>query len=171
MSPALLRWMRVLFALALAVSQVFGSVRPDAARGVSLRHDHGSPFMSEHFQNQLKFFGMVPSFASVREPETNGVAERFIRTLKEQIVFGRIFQDTEAVRAAVRAYLDRYNQHGLMERNGYRNPAETSRGHPHDPRRFPARPAPTPPPHTMDPRPRRRAPPLPRRPDLADLRP
>ena len=114
-------------ALALAVSQVFGSVRADAARGVSLRHDHGSPFMSEHFQNQLKFFGMAPSFAFVREPETNGVAERFIRTLKEQIVFGRIFQDIEEVRAAVRAYFDRYNQHWLLEKNGYRSPAETRR--------------------------------------------
>ena len=114
-------------ALALAVSQVFGSVRADAARGVSLRHDHGSPFMSEHFQNQLKFFGMAPSFAFVREPETNGVAERFIRTLKEQIVFGRIYQDIEEVRAAVRAYFDRYNQHWLLEKNGYRSPAETRR--------------------------------------------
>ena len=73
--------------LALAVRQVFGSVRADAAREVLLRHDHGSPFMSEHFQNQLRFFRMASSFAFVREPETNGVAERFIRTLKEQIVF------------------------------------------------------------------------------------
>jgi hypothetical protein len=55
-------------ALALAVSQVFGSVRADAARGLLLRHDHGSPFMSEYFQNQLTFFGMTPSFAFVREP-------------------------------------------------------------------------------------------------------
>jgi putative transposase len=112
-------------ALALAVSQVFGSVRPDAARGVLLRHDHGSPFMSEHFQNQLTFFGMAPSFAFVREPETNGVAERFIRTLKEQIVFGRIYQDIEEVRTAVRGYFERYNQHWLLEKNGYRSPAET----------------------------------------------
>jgi hypothetical protein len=29
---------------------------------------------SAHFQNQLRFFGMAPSFAFVREPETNGVA-------------------------------------------------------------------------------------------------
>jgi hypothetical protein len=43
---------------------------------------------------------MTPSFAFVREPETNGVAERFIRTLKEQIVFGRIYQNIEEVRAA-----------------------------------------------------------------------
>ena len=102
---------------------MFGSVRADAAREVLLRHDHGSPFMSEHFQNQLRFFGMAPSFAFVREPETNGVAERFIRTLKEQIVFGRIFQDIEEVRTAVRTYFDRYNQHWLLEKNGYRSPA------------------------------------------------
>src|SRR5512144_691888 len=104
-----------------------GSVRADAARGVSLRHGHGSPFMSEHFQNQLKFFGMAPSFAFVRQPETSGVAERFIRTLKEQIVFGRIFQDIGEARAAVRAYFYRYNQHWLLEKNGYRNLAETRR--------------------------------------------
>jgi putative transposase len=114
-------------ALALAVGQVFGSVRADAAREVLLRHDHGSPFMSEHFQNQLRFFRMASSFAFVREPETNGVAERFIRTLKEQIVFGRIFQDIEEVRTAVRTYFDRYNQHWLLEKNGYRSPAETRR--------------------------------------------
>jgi putative transposase len=114
-------------ALCLAVKSVFGSVQADAARGVSLRHDHGSPFMSEYFQNQLTFFGMVPSFAFVREPETNGVAERFIRTLKEQIVFGRIYQDIEEVRTAVRAYFQRYNQHWLLEKNGYRSPAETRR--------------------------------------------
>jgi transposase InsO family protein len=114
-------------ALSVAVKSVFGSIGADAARGVSLRHDHGSAFMSDYFQNQLKFFGMAPSFAFVREPETNGVAERFIRTLKEQIIFGRIYQDIEEVRAAVRAYFGRYNQHWLLEKNGYRSPAETRR--------------------------------------------
>ena len=83
--------------------------------------------MSEYFQNQLTFFGMAPSFAFVCEPDTNGVAERFIRTLKEQVVFGRIFQDIEEVRAAVRTHFDRYNQHWLLEKNGYRSPAETRR--------------------------------------------
>lgn len=114
-------------ALSLAVKNVFGSVRPDAARGVLVRHDHGSPFMSDHFQRQLAFFGMSPSFAFVRQPETNGVAERFIRTLKEQVVFGRIYQDIEEVRAAVRDFIERYNQLWLLEKNGYRSPAQTRR--------------------------------------------
>src|SRR3954451_18124860 len=76
----------------------------DAARGL-LRHDHGSALMSDHFQNQIAFLGMTPSFAFVRQPETNGVAERFIRTLKEQVVWGRIFRHAEEVRVAVRAFV------------------------------------------------------------------
>ena len=42
----------------------------------TLRHDHGSAFMADHFQHQIKFWGMAASFAFVGEPETNGVAER-----------------------------------------------------------------------------------------------
>ena len=77
--------------------------------------------------DKATFFGMAPSFAFVRQPEINGVAERFIRTLKEQIVFGHIYHDIEEVRAAVRAYFERYNQHWLLEKNGYRSPAQTRR--------------------------------------------
>jgi len=83
--------------------------------------------MSGYFPKQLRFFGMTPSFAFVRQPETNGVAERFIRTLKEQIVFGRFDQNAEALRAAVRASFERSNQHWLLEKNGYRSPAEAKR--------------------------------------------
>jgi transposase InsO family protein len=49
------------------------------------RHDHGSQYVSDHFQEELKFLGITPSPAFVREPEGNGVAERFIRALKEQL--------------------------------------------------------------------------------------
>ena len=35
------------------------------------------------------------------EPQTNGVAERFNRTLKEQAIYGRVFGNLEEVREAV----------------------------------------------------------------------
>src|SRR3954468_3499828 len=114
-------------ALDFAIHTACGAVRADAARGLLLRHDHGSAFMSDHFQNQIAFLGMTPSFAFVREPETNGVAERFIRTLKEQVVWGRIFRNAEEVRAAVRAFVAHYNEHWLLEKNAYRSPAQTRR--------------------------------------------
>ena len=37
--------------------------------------DHGSHL--DHFTNQIKFWGIQPSYAFVAEPQTNGVAERF----------------------------------------------------------------------------------------------
>jgi transposase InsO family protein len=114
-------------ALDLAIHTACGAVRADAARGLLLRHDHGSAFMSDHFQNQIAFLGLTPSFAFVRQPETNGVAERFIRTLKEQVVWGRIFRNAEEVRGAVRAFVARYNEHWLLEKNAYRSPAQTRR--------------------------------------------
>jgi len=112
-------------AVGMAVKTVFGAVAGGIARGVALRHDHGSPFMADHFQNQIKFWGMAPSFAFVAEPETNGVAERFFRTFKEQVVYGRIYQTIDDVRAAVRAFFERYNDQWLVEKNGLRSPHQT----------------------------------------------
>ena len=109
-------------AVGLAVKAVFGAVAADVARGLSLRHDHGSAFMADHFQKQIKFWGMAPSFAFVREPETNGVAERFFRTFKEQVIHGRIYQTIDDVRAAARQFFERYNTEWLIEKNGLRSP-------------------------------------------------
>ncbi|MBM3612395.1 MAG: transposase, partial [Alphaproteobacteria bacterium] len=63
-------------------------------------------------------WGMTPSFAFVGQPETNGVVERFFRTLKEQIVHGRVYETIEDVREAVRAFIARYNAEWLVEKNG-----------------------------------------------------
>ena len=57
-----------------------------------------SQYLSDHFLKQIRYWGIHPSFGFVEEPETNGVAERWPRTLKEQAIHGRIFQNLEAVR-------------------------------------------------------------------------
>jgi putative transposase len=111
-------------ALGMAVRQQFGHLDAGAARGLALRHDHGSNFMADAFQKQIRFWGVAPSYAFVAEPETNGVIERLFRTLKEQAVHGRIFQTIEDVRDAVRAFVARYNAEWLLEKNGYRSPAQ-----------------------------------------------
>ena len=84
----------------------------------------GSAFLAEHFHNQIRFWGMTPSYAFVGEPETNGVIERFFRTLKEQIVHGRIYQTIDEVRDAVRDFVARYNAEWLIEKNGLRSPSD-----------------------------------------------
>jgi transposase InsO family protein len=111
-------------AVAMAVRQQFGHISPGAARGLALRHDHGSNFMADHFQKQIRSWGIAPSFAFVGEPETNGVIERFFRTFKEQIVHGRIYQTINEVRDAVRCFVAQYNAEWLIEKNGYSSPTQ-----------------------------------------------
>src|SRR5580704_2068397 len=60
------------------VHRCFGSIAPGVARGLKLRHDHGSNYMSGDFQDEIKCLGIEASPSFVREPEGNGVAERFI---------------------------------------------------------------------------------------------
>jgi transposase InsO family protein len=111
-------------ALGMAVRQQFGHLSADAARGLTLRHDHGSAFMADHFQKQARFWGIAPSYAFVAEPQTNGVIERLFRTLKEQAIHGRVFQTIDEVRDTVRAFAARYNAEWLIEKNGYRSPLD-----------------------------------------------
>ena len=65
------------------IRERFGGIGDGVARGLRLRHDHGSNCLADDFQQEVAFFGIESSPSFVREPEGNGVAERFIRTLKE----------------------------------------------------------------------------------------
>ena len=78
--------------------------------------------MSDYFQDELKFLGIASSPAFVREPEGNGVAERFIRTLKEQLLWVRTFDTVEELRQALLEFKDRYNRAWLCERHGHQTP-------------------------------------------------
>ncbi|MEX3583329.1 MAG: integrase core domain-containing protein [Burkholderia sp.] len=58
----------------------------------------------------MQFWRITPSYAFAAEPQTNGVAERFNRTMKEQAIHGRLFNNVEEVRAAAVAFKDQYNR-------------------------------------------------------------
>jgi transposase InsO family protein len=79
--------------------------------------------MSDHFQAELRFLGITSSPAFVREPEGNGCAERFIRTLKEQVLWVEQFATVEDLRQALLAFQERYNHEWLIGRHGHRSPA------------------------------------------------
>jgi len=102
----------------------FGGYESGIARGLLARHDHGSQYVSDYLQDELKFLGITSSPAFVREPEGNGVAERFIRTLKEQLLWVRTFDTVEELRVALLEFKDRYNGGWLCERHGHQTPAQ-----------------------------------------------
>jgi transposase InsO family protein len=105
------------------VRRHFGGFAKDSARGLSVRHDHGSQYMAHAFQKELRFLGVESSPAFVRAPEGNGCAERFIRTLKENLLSVRSFETVEELRRALLAFRELYNATWLIGRHGFRPPA------------------------------------------------
>ena len=80
--------------------------------------------MSHHSQKEIACFGARSSPAFVRAPGGNGCAERFIRTLKENLLWVRIFRTVEELRLALLDFRQTYNEHWPIERQGYRSPAQ-----------------------------------------------
>ena len=107
-----------------AVRERFGAFANGIAVGLQLRHDHGSQYVSHDFQAEIRFLGIESSPAFVREPEGNGCAERFIRTLKENLLWVRHFATVEELRLALQAFKELYNQTWIIERHGYQTPAQ-----------------------------------------------
>jgi putative transposase len=91
------------------VRRCLGGFAQGIGRGLAIRHDHGSQYMSDAFQQELAFLGIASSPAFVRAPEGNGCAERFIRTLKENLLWVRTFDTVEDPRQALLVFREVYN--------------------------------------------------------------
>jgi hypothetical protein len=98
------------------VRRNFGAIGKDVANGLAVRHDHCSQYMSDTFQTETRFPGIESSPAFVRAPEGNRCAERFIRTLKENLLWIRSFDTVEELRLALLTFRDIYNTTWLIQR-------------------------------------------------------
>jgi putative transposase len=86
------------------VRACFDAFGAGVAGGLKPRHDHGSQFVADDYQRELAFLGIVSSPAFVREPEGNGCVERFIRTLKENLLWLRRFDTIEELLLALHRF-------------------------------------------------------------------
>ena len=109
-----------------AVRERFGAFANDIAVGLQLRHDHGSQYVSHDFQAEIRFLGIESSPAFVREPEGNGCAERFIRTLKENLLWVRHFATVEELRLALIASSEPTTKPGSSSGTATRRPLRSA---------------------------------------------
>lgn len=112
-------------ALRQGLRRHFGAFAADIARGLALRHDHGSQSMADDFQKEPRFLGITSSPAFVRAPEGNGCAERFIRTLKENLLWVRSVDGVENLRVAPLELRETCNTTWLIERHGFNRASRT----------------------------------------------
>jgi putative transposase len=107
-----------------AVVDRWGRLEADVARGLALRHDWGPQYRSAHFTGSLAWLGISDDPAFLGEPETNGCAERWIRTLKDQCLWVQLHDTIDELRQAVAGFVDRYNTSWLIQRHGHQTPKE-----------------------------------------------
>ena len=111
------------------IRENLGAFAEDVALGITMRHDCGSQYISGDFQDELKFLGFKPSPAFVRSPECNGCIERFFRTLKENLLWVREFEDIEDLNRALQDFKKQYNNEWLIGRHNYRTPNQVLEQH------------------------------------------
>ena len=96
----------------------------EGARGLTVRCDHGRQYTSDDFRGELAFCGIQVSYAYVGEPECNGIMERFLRTVQEQVLWPHRFRNLAEARPVIGEFIARYNEQWLIGRLGYQSPAQ-----------------------------------------------
>jgi len=74
--------------------------------------------MSRDFQEEIAFLGITNSPAFVRAPEGNGCAERFVRILKENLLWVQDFATVEEWRQAFLLLQRLDNEQWIIQRHG-----------------------------------------------------
>lgn len=111
-----------------AVKSSFGTFGSKVAKDLKLRHDHGSQYISDTFQGEVRFLGIESSPSFVKEPQGNGIAERFVRILKENLLWVRHFPTVEDLRLALLEFKETYNSQWILGRHGYKTPQQVRQG-------------------------------------------
>lgn len=106
----------------MAVSRHMGGFGADVTGGLVLRHDNGAKYISEESKSEVAFSGIESSRSFVRQPQCNSVAERFILTLKEQLLHGRVCESVEELRRELDRFAELYNERLLMRKHGQNTP-------------------------------------------------
>lgn len=106
-----------------ALREAFGTVR-GVPEGLELRTDHGPQYTGSDARELTDRWGVDHTFAPVGRPTGNAVAERVIRTMKEEVVWLKDWESLEELRAALERWLERYNTERPHQALDWQTPAE-----------------------------------------------
>lgn len=109
-----------------ALVRAFGSLGqvPD---GLELRTDHGPQYTGADCKALCDTWGLDHTFAPVGRPTGNAVTERFIRTLKEELIWLRDWDSLHELQEALDVYRKHYNALRPHQALGYLTPDEHRR--------------------------------------------
>jgi putative transposase len=113
----------VLAPLARALEEQFG--RPeDVPDGLELRSDHGPQYTGGDCSQLVGQWRLDHTFAPVGRPTGNAVAERFILTMKSELIWTRDWDTAAELRDALRRWLEIYHHERPHQALGWKTPGE-----------------------------------------------
>ena len=113
----------VLASVERKLQQAFGA--PDLVpEGVELRTDHGPQYTGGDCEELCSRWKLAHTYAPVGRPTGNAVAERFIRTIKEELVWLRDWNSADELAAAIEHWLEGYHHQRPHQALAWRTPAE-----------------------------------------------
>jgi transposase InsO family protein len=96
-----------------AVEKRFGAVRtPHPVEHLS---DNGSPYTAKETTDFAAALNLVPCFTPVKSPESNGMAEAFVKTLKRDYVRISSLPDAQTALRQIAGWIDDYNERAIAE--------------------------------------------------------
>jgi putative transposase len=95
------------------------------AKSFLLRSDNGLVFTSRSYTALFKGYGLQQEFITPYSPEQNGMAERVIRTLKDQCVHRHRFETLQHGGRVIGDWIGFYNHRRPHQALNMRTPAET----------------------------------------------
>lgn len=98
-------------------------------QGLSLMSDNGSQPTSVAFMRACHHLGIRQAFTSYGNPKGNADTERAIRTMKEELLWLREWEDEQEVAQEVGRCVEDFNEHYLHSALGYRTPNQAERQH------------------------------------------
>ena len=104
------------------VEQRFGAIR--APHPVQWLSDNGSIFAAHRTVEIALALNLMPCFTPVQSPESNGMAEAFVKTFKRDYVRVSPIPDAAAALALVDSWMEDYNTVHPHSRLGYQSPRE-----------------------------------------------
>jgi len=115
-------------ALESALIGRFGWTR-GAPKGLMIRSDNGLVFGSHLYRGICREYKLSQEFITPYTPEENGLAERFIRSFKEECVWLHRFESMEQASGEIEKWIEWYNTDRPHQSLGYKTPAEARKEH------------------------------------------
>ena len=109
------------------VEKRFGAIK--APHSVEWLSDNGSAYTARETLDFAAALGLVPCFTPVQSPESNGIAEAFVKTFKRDYARINPLPDAETVLRQLTGWFDDYNQNHPHSGLGMRSPKEFIQAH------------------------------------------